>query len=43
MEGIKRDAGDGHPLANLSLRVAGLPVTATLVFAPLYVFVQALQ
>jgi hypothetical protein len=42
-ERIKRDAGDAHDLANLSLRVAGVLVTATLVFTALYFFVQALE
>jgi hypothetical protein len=42
-ERIKRDAGDAHDWANLSLRVAGVLVTATLVFTALYFFVQALE
>ena len=42
-ERIKRDTGDAHDLANLSLRVAGVLVTATLVFTALYFFVQALE
>ena len=42
-ERIKRNAGDAQHLANLSLRVAGVLVTAALVFAALYFFVQALE
>ena len=42
-ERIERDEGDAHHLANLSLRVAGVLVTATLVFTALYFFVQALE
>jgi len=42
-EQTRRDAGDAHHLANLSLRVAGVLVIATVVFATLYAFVQALQ
>lgn len=42
-ERTKRDAGDVHRLANLCLRVAGLLVIATLVFAALYFFVQSLD
>jgi len=34
---------DTHRLANLSLRLAGVLVTATLVFAALYFFVQSLD
>jgi hypothetical protein len=39
----KRDAGDAYDSVNLSLRVAGVLVSATLVFAALYLFVQALE
>lgn len=42
-ERIKRDAGDAHHLVDLALRVAGLLVVATLVFAVLYFFVQSLD
>jgi len=42
-ERIKRDMGDAHDLANLPLRVAGVLVTAALVFTALYFFVQALE
>jgi hypothetical protein len=34
---------DTHRLANLSLRLAGVLVTATLVFAALFFFVRALE
>jgi len=43
MERGKRDTGDAHDLVNLSLRVAGVLVTATLVFAALFFFVRALE
>jgi len=42
-EQFARQAGDVHHLANLSLRVAGVLVTAALVFSALYFFVQALD
>ena len=42
-ERIKRDGGDVHHLAHLSLRVTGLLIVATAVFAALYIFVQALE
>ena len=42
-ERIRRDGGDVHHVANLSLRVAGVLVAATLVFGALYAFVRALE
>jgi len=42
-ERTSRDEGDVHHLANLSLRVAGVLVIATVVFGALYYFVQALE
>jgi hypothetical protein len=42
-ERMKHDEGAVHHLANLSLRVAGVLVMATLVFAALYFFVQSLE
>ncbi|MGA2435118.1 MAG: hypothetical protein ABSG25_07510 [Bryobacteraceae bacterium] len=42
-ERIKRNAGDAHHLANLSLRVTVFLVMATLVFTVLYYFVRSLE
>ena len=42
-EPIKRNGGDVHHLASLSLRVAGVLLIATVVFSALYFFVQALE
>jgi hypothetical protein len=42
-EPIKRDVGDARRLANLTLRVAGVLMAATVVFMALYFFVQALD
>jgi len=42
-ERTRRDAGDAPHWVNLSLRVTGVLVAAALVFAALYVFVQALE
>ena len=42
-ERSKHGAGDAYRLANLPLRVAGVLVTAALVFAALFLFVRALE
>ena len=42
-ERTRHEAGDVHRLAHLSLRLVGVLVIATIVFAALYIFVQALE